>query len=68
MKETIYRCDRCGKTIHFVGKSFKVAFEQKDEWYDLRFRTHGDVCEECANDFTELAKSFFDDLNKEAQE
>lgn len=67
MRKVICTCDRCGKKFS-VGEAETVVFYNGEPLYTLHSAERGTVCKECYQDFLDLAKSFFDDLNKEAQE
>ena len=62
-------CDRCGKETYlnegdYIADLHEVVF---GEFHPLRITKNsrsGDVCEDCFNDFLEIANNFFDEVNK----
>jgi hypothetical protein len=65
-------CDRCGKEwqadeTQTSSGLFPVVFAEEDAAliYGKRM-ARGGVCEECYNDFREIAENFFDEVNRRA--
>lgn len=64
-------CDRCGKEWHADEKQksglFDISFkEEKIELVYGDTKARGGVCQECYNDFCEIAENFFDEANRRA--
>lgn len=63
-----YTCDRCGKSDFFdtlEAEGNKYSFVTFDCEYKVVKGGH--VCPKCNEDFIELAKNFFDEVNKDEQ-
>lgn len=64
-------CERCGKEIliqdsryiHTVGKEVKFT-EGTNDLFKMPKEKNGCVCDECLEDFRNLAENFFDEVNK----
>lgn len=60
-------CDRCGKevivNIGDTDPKHDVIFKHTRSM--KIFRREGQICEDCAKEFQELAENFFSEVNKE---
>ena len=64
-------CDRCGKEWHAdetqsSGLSSVAFVEEEAVLVYGKAKAKGGVCEECYNDFCEIAENFFDEVNRRA--
>lgn len=65
-------CDRCGKEwqadeMQQSSGLFPVLFAEEDAaLIGGKVMARGGVCEECYNDFCEIAEIFFDEVNRRA--
>lgn len=60
-------CDRCGKELfpehHEIRGIHEIVFTERG--ISRIRRTEGEVCEDCYNDFWEVADNFFHEVNRE---
>lgn len=63
-------CDRCGKEKFPNDNGYiedvKEVFFAEDMMINRPFKKTGQLCEECYNDFIQLAENFFDEVNRRA--
>ena len=62
-------CDRCGKELYpsedgYISNIHEVAFIEMNPRNRTFNNPSKEVCEDCFNDFLELANNFFDEVNK----
>ena len=67
-----FKCDRCGREQyqHTNDTPIEAHHVHFAEWTQLKAHStlkSGEVCEDCYNDFIELADNFFHEVNKEAE-
>lgn len=58
-------CDRCGKTeICDEFSNTNMGYNIVQFGTELRTVAKGEVCDDCYEDFLEIAKNFFDEVNR----